>query len=71
MNVTFGSASDPSLQGPKLKVGDCAEEPHHAHDTLTGSDLHAIDPLVDQRLRRFFEPHNRRLYRFLGRDLGW
>jgi hypothetical protein len=24
-----------------------------------------------ERLRRFFEPHNRELYELLGRDLGW
>jgi hypothetical protein len=28
-------------------------------------------PAVDVRLRRFFAPHNQRLYEHLGKDLGW
>ena len=30
-----------------------------------------MDPGLRQRLAEFFEPHNRRLYDLLGRDLGW
>ncbi len=30
-----------------------------------------MDPATRQRLEAFFEPHNRRLYDYLGRDLGW
>lgn len=30
-----------------------------------------MDRSTQQRLREYFEPHNQRLYRFLGRDLGW
>jgi hypothetical protein len=26
---------------------------------------------LEARLRAFFEPHNRRLYRLIGRDMGW
>ena len=30
-----------------------------------------LDPALRERLRAFFEPHNRKLYDYLGRDLGW
>lgn len=30
-----------------------------------------IPYLVRRRLRRFYRPHNRRLYDYLGRDFGW
>lgn len=30
-----------------------------------------MSPVLRQRLESFFEPHNRRLYDYLGRDLGW
>ena len=30
-----------------------------------------MDPVLRQRLETFFEPHNRRLYDYLGRDFGW
>lgn len=30
-----------------------------------------MDPATRQRLEEFFEPHNRRLYKYLGVDFGW
>ncbi len=30
-----------------------------------------MDPKMRQRLVEYFKPYNRRLYDFLGRDLGW
>ena len=30
-----------------------------------------MDPVTRQRLEEFFEPHNQRLYEYLGVDLGW
>jgi hypothetical protein len=30
-----------------------------------------MDPALRQRLEGFFEPHNKRLYEYLGRDFGW
>jgi hypothetical protein len=30
-----------------------------------------IDPATEKRLYDFFRPHNRRLYDFLGEDMGW
>ncbi len=30
-----------------------------------------MDPATRRRLEEYFEPHNKRLYDYLGRDLGW
>jgi len=30
-----------------------------------------MDPAMRKRLEQYFEPHNRKLYEFLGADLGW
>ena len=30
-----------------------------------------MDPVTRQRLEEFFEPHNQRLYEYLGVDFGW
>lgn len=30
-----------------------------------------LNPVLQQRLEQYFEPHNRRLYEYLGEDLGW
>ena len=30
-----------------------------------------MDPALRQRLDSYFEPHNKRLYEYLGRDFGW
>jgi hypothetical protein len=30
-----------------------------------------MDPAVRRRLEEYFEPHNRRLYEYLGEDFGW
>ena len=36
-----------------------------------GALHHIIQPALLRRLRAYYEPSNQRLYRFLGRDLGW
>jgi hypothetical protein len=36
-----------------------------------GSYEQEMDPSTRQRLEAFFEPHNRRLYDYLGVDFGW
>jgi hypothetical protein len=36
-----------------------------------GSYEREMDPATRERLHEFFEPHNRRLYEFLGVDFGW
>jgi hypothetical protein len=35
------------------------------------SDEQKMDPATRRRLEEYFEPHNRRLYDYLGVDLGW
>ena len=37
----------------------------------TGSYEAGMDPVLRRRLEEYFEPHNRRLYEYLGRDFGW
>jgi hypothetical protein len=36
-----------------------------------GKNKEKIDPATRQRLEEYFEPHNRRLYEYLGVDFGW
>jgi hypothetical protein len=31
----------------------------------------AMNPISRERIRTYFEPHNRRLYEYLGVDFGW
>ena len=37
----------------------------------TGSNRSDVDPRTVAELRDYFRPHNERLYRLIGRDLGW
>ncbi|MEJ7631717.1 MAG: hypothetical protein WKF28_04370, partial [Rubrobacteraceae bacterium] len=30
-----------------------------------------MDPAIRRQLADYFEPHNERLYEYLGRDFGW
>jgi Sulfotransferase domain len=36
-----------------------------------GSYEQEMDPATRRRLEEYFEPHNRRLYDYLGKDFGW
>jgi hypothetical protein len=36
-----------------------------------GDYARGMDPLIERRLEEYFEPHNMRLYEFLGVDYGW
>ena len=49
--------------------------PYHAPEefkTLNAAAPHPdMDPRTRQELCEYFEPHNRRLYEFLDKDLGW
>ena len=65
-----GKASQPET----VKVGDCdnsigGDEMHQ--EESTGALHHNIDPQLNQRMRTYYEPFNQRLYKFLGKDLGW
>merc|ERR1719382_315737 len=53
-----------------LKVGDCTND-GLSMQMKGGVSKHAISPTVENWLRTFYAPYNRRLYRLLGRDLGW
>ncbi|XP_065312149.1 heparan sulfate glucosamine 3-O-sulfotransferase 6-like [Dermacentor albipictus] len=43
----------------------------HCLDPSKGRPHPKVDPSLERRLREFYAPHNRRLYRVIGRDLGW
>ena len=34
-------------------------------------EYEGMDPATRRRLEEYFEPHNRRLYEYLGKDFGW
>ena len=46
-------------------------EPEASEIRNKGNYEQAMDPAIRQRLEEFFEPHNRRLYEYLGVDFGW
>ncbi|XP_077552406.1 heparan sulfate glucosamine 3-O-sulfotransferase 6-like [Haemaphysalis longicornis] len=43
----------------------------HCLDPSKGRPHPRLDEDLERRLRQFYAPHNRRLYRIIGRDLGW
>ncbi|XP_037522076.1 heparan sulfate glucosamine 3-O-sulfotransferase 6 [Rhipicephalus sanguineus] len=43
----------------------------HCLDPSKGRRHPKVDPVLEKRLREFYAPHNRRLYRIIGRDLEW
>jgi hypothetical protein len=53
---------------PEWKPESWRESPKRRNE---GSYKRRMDPATRRRLERFFEPHNRRLYEYLGVDLGW
>ena len=65
-----GSIPEPE----KLSVARCesAKVTKGMHrDKRSGALHHDIEPQLLARLRAYYEPYNQRLYKFLGRDLGW
>jgi hypothetical protein len=46
-------------------------EPEEAEVRNRGTYTEDMDPGIRRRLEEYFEPHNRRLYEFLGADIGW
>ena len=55
-----------------LNVGACDSTPAGmVREPKYGALHHVIRPTTARRLRAYYEPHNQRLYKFLGRDLGW
>lgn len=43
----------------------------HCLDPSKGRPHPRVDEALERKLRQFYAPHNRRLYRIIGRDLGW
>jgi sulfotransferase family protein len=46
-------------------------EPDASEIRKKGSYEHDMDPATRRRLEEYFEPHNKRLYDYLGVDFGW
>ena len=72
-SLHLGARSDAEKgeESPALQIGDCESDAKSHPDATTGAPHHAIEPKLEARLRRFYAPSNRRLYKLLGRDLGW
>ena len=52
-------------------LGLPAWEPEAAEVRNPGTYTERMAPGIRRRLEEYFEPHNRRLYEYLGVDLGW
>jgi hypothetical protein len=53
---------------PLWEAGDLlGDDPELSHK----GSYRELDPAVRERLKSYFEPHNQRLYEFLGVDFGW
>ena len=53
---------------------DFLEIPHwtpEAYSIPNKREYTGVEPFVRQRLDEYYEPHNQRLYEYLGVDLGW
>jgi Sulfotransferase domain len=55
-----------------LDLPDWGPEASELRDRVNkGGYKQRMDPAIRRRLEEFFEPHNRRLYEYLGMDFGW
>jgi hypothetical protein len=55
-----------------LELPDWEPEARELHSKLhSGGYEQEMRPATRRRLEAYFEPHNRRLYTFLGEDFGW
>lgn len=52
-------------------IPESLQKEFKAYNTSEGTLSSKIEPAIRERLVAFFEPHNARLYEFLGRDFGW
>jgi hypothetical protein len=58
----------------QLSVGACESSRTATgmhRDPTTGAMHHDITPSLEERMYAYYQPTNKRLYDFLGRDLGW
>ena len=46
-------------------------EPEALENRNKGSYESGMDPATRRRLEEYFEPHNQKLYEYLGKDFGW
>lgn len=61
-NKTFGRVLE------FLGLPECRPE---ISDVRNEGEYEPLDPSIRRRLEEYFEPHNRRLYEYLGKDFGW
>jgi hypothetical protein len=62
LKFTFGFLGLPEWEPATRQLG---------HKHRKGNYEQQMDPSTRRRLEEYFEPHNRRLYEFLGRDFEW
>jgi hypothetical protein len=62
LKFTFGFLGLPEWEPATRQLG---------HKRRKGNYEQQMDPSTRRRLEEYFEPHNRRLYEFLGRDFEW
>jgi hypothetical protein len=55
----------------ELKALEVRKKPKKRDKRNPGAYEGGMDPATRRRLEEYFEPHNRRLYDYLGVDLGW
>ncbi|KAF6722380.1 Heparan sulfate glucosamine 3-O-sulfotransferase 2 [Oryzias melastigma] len=55
---------------PCLKKPEGSSKPHCLGKTKGRTHV-SIDPVVIQKLRAFYKPHNQRFYQMAGQDFGW
>jgi len=72
-SVRIGAnGNDTATIAEQLHVAPCDPGPGRTHSDHDTSALHHdINPWLEQRMRKYYDPHNQVLYRFIGRDLGW
>ena len=54
-----------------LDLPEWEPEASELGDKRNTGKYEGIDPATRRRLEEYFEPHNQRLYDYLGRDFGW
>jgi hypothetical protein len=60
-----------TLKGVLDFLGVPEWEPEALEVRQKGRYEQKMDPATRRRLEEYFEPHNKRLYDYLGKDFGW
>ncbi len=58
------------IQAPEPRDGRDRDR-YERNKRNKGTYEEGMDPATRRRLEEYFEPHNKRLYKFLGTDFGW